>query len=70
MTKEELKKEIAKKIKELKDMYYKAYPNGNYLTIGIFKDSMQFNNQFWDDDIEFPIDYWEGEDCEDDNERI
>ncbi|MDO4379092.1 MAG: hypothetical protein Q4C64_08220 [Erysipelotrichia bacterium] len=82
MTKKELEKEITKKVKEikklnlmreiadrareLKKVYYDAYPEGDYLTITFFKKSIQFNNSS-EDDKEYHIDYYEGEVNEDES---
>lgn len=63
MTREELIKEIAKRTKDIKELYYSAYPEGNYLTLYFQDDSVSFNNENWDGgkDKNYPIDYWEGE---------
>lgn len=70
MENEKVTNEIAKKIKELRDMYYKAYPNGDYLAIAIYKDAILFNNRNWADDSAFPISYIESEETDDDNESL
>lgn len=33
MTREELIKEITKRIKDIKELYYSVYPEGDYLTM-------------------------------------
>ena len=35
MTRRELTREIAKRIKDIRDLYYSVYPEGNYLDICI-----------------------------------
>lgn len=37
MTKEELEFTIAKKLEEIRDLYYEAYPRGNYLALTVSK---------------------------------
>lgn len=68
MTNKEVEKEIYKKLLEIKEMYYKAYPNGDYLTMAFFKDSVMFNNCYTKEDKDFPLYFWtktEGEEeCE------
>ena len=63
MTNEELTKEIAKRIKDIRELYYSEYPYGDYLDINFKKDSVSFNNECWEDgvDEDFPIDYNENE---------
>ena len=63
MTREELTKEIAKRIKDIRELYYSEYPYGDYLDINFKKDSVSFNNECWEDgvDEDFPIDYHENE---------
>lgn len=62
-SKEELTEEIAKRVKEIRDLYYKVYPEGDYMTMCIFRDYMRFNNSP-DEDKDFYIDYCEREDNE------
>ena len=64
MTREELIKEIAKRIKEIRELYYSAYPKGDYLTMYFEKNIVSFNNQQWEggEDEKYPIDYHENED--------
>lgn len=66
MTREELTREIAKKLKDVRELYYEVYPEGNYLTMCIRRNVVMFNNRHWEggEDEEYPIDYWEGgEEC-------
>lgn len=62
MTKKELIKEIAKRVKDIRELYYSVYPEGDYLTLYFQDDSVSFNNENWDGgkDKNYPIDYWEG----------
>ena len=64
MEKKELVQEIAKKLNEIKDLYYEVYPEGDYLSLFIGKESISFNNESWEggEDENYPINYWEGED--------
>ena len=63
MTQKELIKEIAKRVKDIKELYYSAYPEGNYLTLYFQDGNVSFNNENWDNgkDKNYPIDYWESE---------
>lgn len=63
MTREELIKEIAKRIKEIRELYYSVYPKGDYLSLFFTKDCISFNNQCWQAqaDKNYPINYWERE---------
>lgn len=59
MNSKEMTKFIAEKLKEIRDKYYEEYPDGYYLSLVINKDSIRFNNAFWDKDKEYPIDWKE-----------
>jgi hypothetical protein len=63
MTREELTNEIYKKLVEIKEMYTKEYPKGNYLTLTIIDGTIMFNNERWDDgeDKEYPIEFYKSE---------
>lgn len=63
MTREELIKEIAKRMKEIRELYYSVYPEGNYLTMYFEKNIVSFNNRHWEggEDEKYPIDYHENE---------
>lgn len=56
---DKLTKKIAKRLKEIRELYLKEYPQGDYMSLTIWKDSIDFNNSRWDYDIDFPIDYSE-----------
>ena len=64
MTREELIKEIAKRMKEIRELYKQAYPEADYLDITISKNLITFNNQFWNENKDYPINYIEGLDKE------
>ena len=72
MKNKELELEIAKKVQEIKELYYKEYPEGDYLAIAIYKDGYHFNNSKWNGgaDEAFPIEYWKREETEDDLKEI
>lgn len=57
MTNEELTKEIAKRLNEIRELYLKEYPQGDYMSLTIWKDSILFHNSRWDEDRNFPIFY-------------
>lgn len=63
MTREELTKEIAKRVKDIRNLYYSVYPDGDYLTMCLRRNSIMFNNRKWEggEDENYPIDYWEGD---------
>ena len=65
MTRNELIKEIAKRMKEIRELYYSVYPKGNYLSLFFKRDYISFNNnQNWryEENEDYPIEYWECED--------
>ena len=61
MTRDELIREIAKRIKDIKELYYSVYPEGDYLTMYFEKNIVSFNNRQWEggEDEKYPIDYHE-----------
>lgn len=61
MTREELIKEITGRIKDIKELYYSVYPEGDYLIMHFEKNIVSFNNQYWEggEDEKYPIDYHE-----------
>lgn len=63
MTNEELMKEIAKRVKDIRNLYYSVYPEGDYMDISFRKETVSFNNDCWEggDDEDFLIDYHENE---------
>lgn len=63
MTREELTKEIAKRVNEIRNLYYRVYPEGNYLDITIRKDLINFSNHYCEEDKDYPIDYFEDRNC-------
>lgn len=54
---DKLTKEIAKRLKEIRELYLKEYPQGDYMSLTIWKDSISFHNSRWDEDRNFPIFY-------------
>ena len=56
---DKLTKEIAKRVNEIRELYLKEYPQGDYMSLTIWKDSILFHNSRWDKDINFPICYSE-----------
>lgn len=58
MTNKQLEKQIYKKLVEIKEMYFKAYPNADYLSMAMFKDSIMFNNDRQGKDKDFPLSFW------------
>ena len=63
MTKKELAKEIGKRVREIRELYYSVYPKGNYLSFFFKKDCISFNNNCWTSghDEDYGINYWESE---------
>ena len=56
---DELTKEIAKRLNEIRELYLNEYRQGDYLVLTIFKNRIEFNNSYWDYDNNFPIEYKE-----------
>lgn len=56
---DKLTKEIAKRLKEIRELYLKEYPQGDYMSLTIWKDSILFYNSRWDEDVNLPIEYSE-----------
>ena len=54
-----LTKKIAKKLSEIRELYLKEYPQGDYMSLTIWKDCILFNNSYYDEDVNLPIDYSE-----------
>lgn len=63
MTKKELAKEIGKRVREIRELYYSVYPKGNYISFYFKKEIVSFDNEYWGggEDEGFPISYWENE---------
>lgn len=63
MTREELTREIAKRVKDIRELYYSVYPKGDYMDISFRKENVSFVNSCWEGakDEDFPIDYHENE---------
>lgn len=63
MTRWKLTKEIAKRVNEIRNLYYSVYPEGDYMDISFKRNTVSFNNENWDNgkDKNYPIDYWESE---------
>lgn len=55
----ETEKKIFEKMKEIKELYSKAYPEGKYLTLTIIDGCIGFNNRYWEEDKNFQIDFWD-----------
>ena len=43
---------------EIRRMYLKAYPQGDSLDITIFKDCLWFNNHYYGEDDDYPINFY------------
>ena len=56
---DKLTKEIAKRLKEIRELYLKEYPQGDYMSLTIWKDCISFYNSRWDEDVNLPIEYSE-----------
>lgn len=55
---ERVSERIADLLLEIKEEYMKAYPNGDYMSLVVWKDSIMFSNAYFDRDSDFPIDYY------------
>lgn len=64
MTREELTKEIAKRVKDIRNLYYSVYPEGDTvhttLHITFSKDVIEI---YHGEDKNYPIDYYEDRYC-------
>lgn len=56
---DKLTKEIAQRLKEIRELYLKTYPDGDYLSLVVWKNSIGFNNSMFGEDNDFPIQYSE-----------
>lgn len=56
---DKLTKEIAKRVKKIRELYLKEYPQGDYMSITIWKNRIEFNNCYFDKDVNLPISYRE-----------
>lgn len=57
MTNIELSEKIYEKLLEIRELYFKEYPKGNYLDMAFVNGSILINNHP-SDDIDFPIDFY------------
>lgn len=55
---ERVSERIADLLLEIKEEYMKAYPDGDYMSLAVWKDSIMFSNAYFDRDSDFPIDYY------------
>ena len=58
LTNKEVSVLIAELLMEVRDLYYKEYPDGDYFNVVFYKESIKFNNSFYDEDEKYPIDYY------------
>lgn len=56
MKEERFKRKFEKKIKALRRWYFAKYPDGDYMTIAWFKNSLLFNNRTSGDGEKIEID--------------
>ena len=61
MTRRGLEKQIAQKIREIRELYKQVYPRAEFLEITLTKDHISFNNRFWNVDDDYPINYFESD---------
>ena len=63
MTRWELTREIAKKVRDIRELYYSVYPEGDCLSFFFKRDCISFHNGKWEIGVDenYPIDYWEGD---------
>lgn len=53
-------KQILRLVRQIHTLYKKYNPHANYLTLTIFGDNVSINNEYWDADQDFPVDYFGG----------
>lgn len=58
MTREECEKQIYEKITEILDIMEDYNPDNTYLTISVLGGYVQFNNEYWDKDMEKQINFF------------
>lgn len=58
MTRKELKFTIASKLEEIRELYYEAYPEGDYLAMNVTRKSMMFNNRYWNKDKKYKLNWF------------
>lgn len=56
MEREECQKQIRELMIQIRDVYRKYNPDGNYLAMFIEGDHLMVNNAYWEDDIDRPLD--------------
>ena len=56
---QEFIKQLETHLQEIKKLYKKANPSGAYLTLTLVNDTWQVNNEYWEQDANFPINYAE-----------
>ena len=59
MNRQEVEKQISEKLREIWNIYNKAYPEGAYLAMFIKDGYIHFNNVYYEVDKLFPIDHFE-----------
>lgn len=59
MTRKECERAIAKKLREIWDIYQEYYPGGDQLSVIVTDHSAVVFNAHWNDDILKPLDYYE-----------
>ena len=71
MTRQECENLIIEKLKEIDKIHKEYNPNGDYLSMCILNNDYNVNNEYWDDDTNYPIQRYyldlEFEEEEDDN---
>ena len=63
MTRDELTREIAKRVNDIRNLYYSVYLEGDELYMKFNKDSIDIRNRFYKEDKDYSIDYYENRDC-------
>ena len=56
MKRKECQKQIIDLMIQIRDVYRKYNPDGNYLAMFIKGDDLIMNNSYWEDDIDRPLD--------------
>ena len=59
MGRKKVENQIAKKLREIWNIYHGAYPEGTYLAMFIKDGYIHFNNVYYGEDRLFPVEHFE-----------
>lgn len=53
-------KQILRLVRQIHTLYKKYNPHANYLALTILDNNVSINNEYWDADQDFPVNYFGG----------